>query len=271
MEYTFTDIRTDQTSTDSQRHNGTGRYIVDLSPNRNLTFAGSYSDIEYDSLFFPTAEYAVASVGYAQTSNELDLDVKVGYNWYDRTGRGTADDPAYDAAIAWRPVAGSTFTLSGSHQITDQSQSLGERGSDITDENTNINAAFKETLGRLGYTQQLGRTNTLSLETYYGREKYADDVPRSNTRVGVRAGFDRVMTSTTTFNAYAELSNRDFKDQQDDQDELRAGLGIDHRIGRALTLNFGARYEKRKASTSRSYDEWVGTIRIAYTILGARR
>ena len=271
IEYTFTDIKADETSTDSQRHNGTGRYLIDLSPNRRVTVLGAHSDIDYIDSLFPDATYSKATLGFTQTSSEVDLDVNAGYNWYDRDGRGKEDDPAFDATLTWRAVPGSTFTLSGSHGITDQSQSLSERGTEGVDENTDINAAFKETIGRFSYIQQLGSTNTLEFSANYGREKYADDSPRSNTRVGGGAAFRRAMTPRMDFDLYADFSNRDFEDQLDDQDELRAGANLRYRVGRALSLNLGARFEKRDAARTESYEEWIGSLQVLYTVWGADR
>lgn len=269
LEYTFTDIHADETQTDSRRHNGTGRYIVDLSPRRSLTLLGTYSDIEYDTNQYSDAEYAQASVGYQQISDTLDFNVTVGYNWYERSGRGDTDDPTYEASLTWRPQAGTAFTLSGSHQITDQSQNLGEGGSGIVNDNSGTTAAFKETLADVSLDQVVGRANNISLSAFYNKQEYAEDVLLSNEQVGVRGTFSRNMTPRTTFDLYAEFSNRDFDDQGDDQDELRAGANLRHRIGRSVSLNLGARYEKRDASTTQSYQEWIGSAQILWTFWGA--
>ncbi len=277
LEYLFRDIHANRTQTDSQRHNGTLRYLMGLSENRTLVALGTYSNIEYEGLF-PDAEYTVASLGYLQDSGTVELEINVGYNWYEREGRGTTGDPIYSGSLSWAATPTATFTLSGSQMITDQSSDLASGGT--ASDTTDINAAFEETRADIGYTQLLG-ANTLTLGGYWTKQDYADDVaqatgrPLTNTQKGVRADFRRNLTRTTTFDLYADFSNRDFPDVGDligdDQDELRAGFRVDHRLGRSLDLNWGVRYEKRDALTTMSYDEWIGSIQIYWTFWGARR
>ena len=267
LEYLYRDVHTTRTETDSQRHNGTLRYSLGLSPNRSLLTTLTYSDINYEGPF-PDAEYAIASVGYSQTSGDFDLDLTFGYNWYDRVGRGSTSDPTYQAAINWRATGNVSFSLKGSRLITDQGSGLASGSS--ASENTGINAAFEETTGSLGYNHVVG-PNSWDLEGYWTRQEYAEDVPLSNTRVGGRFNFSRSLTRTTNLNAFVDVSNRDFKDELDDQDEIRAGLRIDRRLGRSLSLNLGVRYEKRDAATTVSYDEWIGSIQLYWTFWGAQR
>lgn len=277
LEYLFRDVHTTRTQTDSQRHNGSLRYLMGLSENRTLVATGTYSDIEYEGPF-PNAEYTVASLGYLQESGPVDLEITVGYNWYERDGRGKTSDPMYSGSLTWEATATATFTLTGSQVITDQGSDLSSGGT--AGESSDINAAFKETTGSIDYTQLLG-ANTITLGGYWTQQKYAEDVseaigrPLTNTRTGARVDFHRDLNRTTTFDLYADFANRDFPDQGavigDDQDELRAGFRVDHRLGRSVNLNWGVRYEKRDAQTTMSYDEWIGSIQIYWTFWGARR
>jgi hypothetical protein len=267
IEYLFRDSQASRTETDSQRHNGTLRYLMGLSENRALVAAGTYSDIEYEGPF-PDAEYAVVTLGYLQEAGPIDLEINVGYNWYERDGRGRTDDPMYSGSLTWEATPTATFTLTGSRMITDAGSGLSS--GDTASENTGINAAFEETTGRIGWDQTLG-ANTITLGGYWTRQEYAEDIPLTNTRVGGRFDYRRSLTRTTTFQLYADLSNRDFRDEGDDQDELRTGFRVDHRLGRSLNLNWGVRYEKRDAVTTESYEEWIGSIQIYWTFWGARR
>ncbi len=267
FEYLFRDVNASETQTDSQRHNGTLRYLLGLSDNRTLIAVGTYSDIEYEGPF-PDAEYSMATIGYQQETGTLELEINIGYNWYERDGRGRTSDPMYSGSLTWEATPTSTFSLTGSRMITDLGSGLGS--GDSASENTNVNAAFEETTGDLTYTQVLG-ANTFTLGGFWTRQEYAEDVPLTNTRVGGRFGFQRNLTRTTRMDAYAELSNNDFSDQGDDQDEIRAGFRVTHRIGRSLNLNWGGRYEERDAETTESYEEWIGEIQILWTFWGARR
>ncbi len=265
IEYLFRDVHTTETSTDSQRHNGTLRYLLGLSENRTLVAAGTYSDIEYEGIF-PHAEYAVATIGYLQDSGPVVLEINLGYNWYEREGRGETDDPMFSGSITWEARPSTTFSLIGSRMITDAGSGLAS--GDSASENTGINAAFEETIGTLSATQSVG-ANTFTLSGYYTRQEYAEDIPLTNTLIGGRLEYRRDLTRTTTLLASADLSNRDFRDR-DDQDELRAAFRVEHRLGRSLNLNWGVRYEKREAQTTQSYDDWIGSIQIYWTFWGAR-
>ncbi len=267
FEYVFRDVRRSRTNADSQRHNGTVRYLLGLSDNRGLVLQGTYSDIEYEGIF-PDADYTVAAVGYVQSSGPVELELSVGYNWFDRVGRGQTSNPFYDGTVTWQATSTVAFSASVGQMITDQGSGLAS--GDTAYEDTRINAAFEETLGSLGYRHVLG-ANTLALEGYWIRQEYADDVPLSNTRTGARLDFARTMTRTTTLTGYADFSNRDFSDVGDDQDELRAGFRLEHRIGRSLSFNWGLRYEKRNAQVTPSYEEWIGSVQIYWTFLGASR
>ena len=269
FEYMYTDISASSTQTDSTRNSGIGRYILGLSANRSVRLETTYSDIEYDGPF-PNAKYWLATIGYSQTGDQLDLDVYYGHNWYDRGGRGDTDDPSYGIDLTWRSTATSTFVLNAAERITDQSSELtGDVGDDPLGENTNTTAAFKETDASLDYTQLFGRTS-MTIGVYYAEEQYADDIPLSNDGYGVRAGLTRNLTRNATLDLSADFSNRNYDDQNDEQDEIRANLAVTHRIGRALDLIWGFRYEDRSADISQSYDEWAGYVRIYYRVWGAQ-
>jgi hypothetical protein len=267
IEYLFRDVNVTITPTDSQRHNGTLRYLVGLSENRALIAAGTYSDIEYEGPF-PDAEYSVVSLGYLQESGPVEFELSVGYNWFERDGRGRRNDPMFSGSLTWQATPTATFTLTGSRMITDQGTGLAS--GDSAFENTDLNAAFEETTGAISYSQIMG-ANTITLGAYWTRQEYADDVPLTNTWVGGRVDFRRALTRTTDLSAYADLSNRDFRDQGDDQDQLRAGFLVEHRLGRSLNLNWGARYEEWDAVAAESFKEWIGSVQVYWTFWGARR
>ena len=267
FEYSFHDINANQTRTDSKRHNATARYLVGLSANRGLQMETTYSNIEYEGLF-PDAQFLIASIGYSQTSRMLDLDINVGYNWYDREERGGTGDPTYQAALTWRPTPTATLAANAFHGIVDQSTSLDGTGSAV--ENTGINAAFVETRGDLDLSQSFGRT-LLTIGGYWVQEEYANDVPLDNSRIGGRVALSRNLTRRTSLTITGDYSNRDFRDQGDEQDEVRADLRASHRINRSLELSGTVSFQKRAAQTSRSYEEWRSGLALYYTFWGASR
>ena len=263
FEYAYQDTRTNRTETNSSRHNGTARYLAGLSPNRSMNLVVSYSDINYDGLL-PEAEFLIATIGYQQTSDALDLNVSIGHNWYKRDPLPTADDPTYNATLTWRAGGSTTISAEAFYGISDQSTS------DTGNGNTGINAAFNETRGDLTLTQALGGRTNLTLGTFWGRQEYRI-VPRDNESIGANIGLSRDLNRTTSVSIDASYQNRDFTDQVDDQDEWHGNVAVRHQIGRKLTFNWGVRYERREAVTTRNYEEWVGTLQLHYTFWGAGR
>ena len=65
------------------------------------------------------------------------------------------------------------------------------------------------------------------------------------------------------------FSERDFTGQGDDQESFEAGIRVNHQIGRSLDFSWGANYDKRRATTSTSFDEWRASLSISYTFVGA--
>lgn len=267
LEYLYRDISSSESLTDSQRNEGTIRYLVGLSKSRELSFEGTYSDIQYEGPF-PDADYQVVLLGYDQSGGTVDLMIRLGYNWFDRAGRGSADNPAYDGRLTWHVDGNVDVILSGSQRITDQGSDLASGGSAV--ENTDTNAAFEQTQVSLGYQQRFG-PNTIAFEAYRDRQEYASDVPLTNTRTGARAVYTRNVRRNVDLTVSVDFSNRDYVDQNDDQDELRSAITVAHRFGRSLVMNWGARYEKRDTTMSSSYDVWYADIRLEWTFFDSIR
>ena len=115
-----------------------------------------------------------------------------------------------------------------------------------------------------------GRT-ILTSEGYWVQQEYAKDVPYDNARIGGRIGLSRDLTRRTSLTIGAGYSNRDFPDQGDDQDELRANFLASYRISRSLEFNWTVRFEKRIAQSTRGYEEWISGLQFRYTFWGAAR
>ncbi len=271
LEYAFLDIKANRTQTDSSRNNGTISYNLALSANDSIELKTTYSDISYQGIF-PDATSTIATLGYLKTTGDLELDIKFGHNWYDREGRGKSDDSTYELTLAWRLSADSTLSFNAFQGIVDQSSRLtSNSGSDgQANENSGVNAAFNETRGSLTYRQIIGRT-TFDLNGYWTQEKYAKDIPLDSDRYGFRLSVSRNLTSRTSVNLNIDYVSRDFVDRGDKQDEARANFRVTHRLGRALSLDWGASYERRKSQTNFSYEEVIASVKISYTFESARR
>ena len=89
-----------------------------------------------------------------------------------------------------------------------------------------------------------------------------------NQSFGIR--INRRLTPRVAFSLDGEFGNRDFSDEGDDQDEIRANLSINWEAGRRLTFALGVRYEDREGDSSFSnYEELIGSVSVYYRLLGA--
>lgn len=267
LEYAYTDRHSTDTQTDSRRHSGTITYTLASSQTSRFQLQTSYSDITYDGIF-PDGNTGIATFNYDTHTRKLDLAINVGHNWFDRDGRGSTDDSTYNVVILWRASSSSTVTFNASSAIVDQSTRL-TGGTGPINENTGINAAFKEIRGDLSLLQEWGRTR-LTLRGYWAKEEYAPDIPLDNDRFGFNIGLSRRLTQNTSVFLDLGFSNRDFKDQGDDQDEFTAKFRINHQIGRTIDFNYGADYIDRESDSIHGFDEWRAVLEIRYTFVGSR-
>lgn len=272
FEYLFTDVRAEETNTDSQRHTGTARYILRMSAARGITFESSFTDIDFDNPFAPDIESWRHSVTYRQTGANLQLSLTGGYNRFDRDlDRDTVDGGMFNVDLGWQRGA-SRLSLSGGQQLRDNSSRLtGATGfGEFIREDTDLNEAFTETLGRLTWSQSFGRTN-LGLSVFASKEDY-EDVARDSERVGVSLTLSRQLNRRTTMEARFAATNRKFDDQMQAFDEYNGSLRLTRELGRALNVSLGVVYEERNGDGDAGTDfrEWIYSIGIAYTVLGAR-
>lgn len=270
VDYRYLVDSRDVTNEDSQRHNGTLRYLLGLSANRNLVLLSTYSDISYDDR--DDASQLTATIGYQQSGSDIDVDVNVGYSEFDRDDADTVDGAIYNASVTWRASGSSSLTFFGNRGIQDQSSGFSNREDfdDPLPEDSDTNDVFTESRAELRWQQALGQSTTLSLNAFVSDEDY-EDVPQDSTRYGGGISFSRDLTRTTSVDAGFTYSNREFDLGDDEQDEYLVRLNVRHRIGRALSINWGATYEDRDADVSRSYDETTFQIGLSYQLLGARR
>ena len=187
--------------------------------------------------------------------------------------RDDVDGLIFDLDFTWQAGANTVVGISGSQQIRDRSTELGRGRSDFGDSvnvNSDLNEVFTETLAEISLTRTIGRSQ-IGVRAFAAQEDY-EDIPRDNDRTGVGLTFARDLTPLTTLKASIELGTREFDDQNEEFDEVRGNVQLIWRAGRRLTVSLGVQYEDREADTlgTREYDEWIGSIGVSYTILGAR-
>jgi len=208
---------------------------------------------------------------WAQTSSATELSLTAGYTTMSRTlDRDDVDSPVIDLSLTWDVGPNTELSLSGGLDIRDQSTTLtggtgfGQSGST----NSDLNEVFTNTRGELALTQAFGRTN-VTLFARYDDEDYEEALrDNENQSFGIR--INRRLTPRVAFSLDGEFGNRDFSDEGDDQDEIRANLSINWEAGRRLTFALGVRYEDREGDSSFSnYEELIGSVSVYYRLLGA--
>jgi hypothetical protein len=268
LEYVYVETTASDTQSDSERHNGTLSYTLGSSTNSSMQLQTTHSKISYSG-FFPDATFTIATLNYAKVVRDLELDVKLGHNWFDRSDRGKTDDSSYDVAVLWHVSSLSTVNFSAFYGIVDQSRNLPGNGGTVN-ENTGINAAFNESRGSLSLTQKWGRT-TLTFGGDWTKQEYAPDVPLDNDRIGFKFALFRNLTRTVDATVDIEVVSRDFIDQGDDQDEIEVNFRFKHKLGQTLSLSWGGDYIKRESNTNTSFEEWQASLELRYTFIGARK
>jgi hypothetical protein len=268
LEYAYIKTKASNTQTDSVRNNGTLSYTFGSTAISNMQLQSTHSKISYSGPF-PDATLTLATFNYVKRNRNLEMDLKLGHNWFDRTGRGKTDDGSYDVAVLWHTSNLSTVSFSAFYGIVDQSGNLSGSGGTVN-ENTGVNAAFNETRGSLSLTQKWGRT-TLTFTGDWTKQQYAQDVPLDNDRVGFRFGLLRNLTRTADATVDVNFVRRNFVDQGDDQEDITAKIRFNHKVSHTLNFNWGGEYVKRESITSTSFDEWRVSLGLSYTFVGARK
>jgi hypothetical protein len=273
FEYMYSDVAVTRTDSDSQRHSGTMRYLINLSSVRNVTFSGSQSRVEFDNPFAPKLDVSVGSVTYNQVGSSTELSATGGYNLTRRSqGQSDVKGPQFDATALWNATADAFIEVRASHQITDLSSNL-NLGSTVSregvQEDSDLNAVFKETLASVTLGRPIGNSQ-ISLTVDALRENY-EDVPRDNDRLLARLGFARNLNPLTTFTASIETGRRKYDDEDLDVDHVRGSVHFTRQITQRLSGTIGADYDEWDSDgDGRSYQEWTGRASLNYTLLDRR-
>ena len=227
--------------------------------------------MNFDNPFSADLKTLTTTVAYRQTGTTLDMELTAGYSDFDRDGLDSVSGGIYLFDLTWRRSPTSSLSLIGGESIRDSSSELtsgGGGGGETSPDNSELNEVFTERRAELSWSQEIGQTRA-TLGGFYREENY-EDVPRDNDVTGVSLRLSRDLSRRTSLAAFVEFSNRDFTDEGDSQDELRAELNLTQRIGYRLALHAGVRYEDRDADLTESYSEWLASIGLSYTFWGNR-
>ena len=272
FQYLYGDVQAEETDTDSIRHTGIARYIIQSSASRSITIEAINNQVQYENPSAPDIDAWTGQMIWAQTSSATELSLTAGYTTMSRTlDRDDVDSPVIDLSLTWDVGPNTQLSLSGGLDIRDQSTTLtgGSAGfGEANSTNSDINEVFINTRGALALTQIFGRTN-VTLSVGYDDEDY-EEALRDNESVTFGVGIGRQLTPRTSFSLDADFINREFSDEGEDLDEIRANMRVVWEAGRRLSFALGVRYEEREGDFGfNNYEELIGSISVFYRLLGA--
>lgn len=272
LEYMYSDVRVDETDTDSERHTGAARYIISLSSLRTLTFEATNTDVDFDNPLAPDLDTWVGSAAFAHEGGNVVYSLMGGYNRTSRTqGRDDVDGAIFAASAEWLASVNTSLAVEGSRAIRDSSSTLLTGGGgfgDEIDEDTDLNEVFTETRGQVSLNHRIG-PNEFVLSAAASEEDY-EDALRDSERVGLRLEARRNINPRTTFTAFAEVGTREFVDEGEEFDEIAAAIELSRQMSRRFQITLSGLYDERESDDplARSYDEWIGRLTLTYRLVG---
>jgi hypothetical protein len=275
LEYLYSDVRVEETDTDSERHTGAARYLINLSAIRSVEFEARFTDVDFDNPLAPDLETRVGSVTFVHAGGNVNYSLMGGYNQTRRTqGRDDVDGGIFTAGIEWLVSADTSLELEASRDIRDSSSTLLTGGggfADSIDEDTDLNEVFIESRGRVSLIHRIG-ANELSVSLSASEEDY-EDVSRDSERVSLRLQARRDINPRTTLSAFIDVGTREFVDEGVEFDEITAAVELSRRLSRRFGLSLAALYNERDSDdpSAISYDEWVGRLTLTYNLVGPSR
>jgi hypothetical protein len=274
ISYLYSDLRAEETDTDSHRHTGTAQYVVELSPIRTLTLAASNTRVQFDNPVAPDLDVRLGEVTFDHRGNRLEYTLTGGYNETRRNqDRDTVDGAVGELSVRWNATSETSLQLAASRRIVDHASRL-TTGildfGDSVDEDTDLNEVFTETMGRVALASRLGN-NDVVLALSAGEEDY-EDALRDSERQAVSATLGRDLTPRTSLRAVVEFGRRKFTDEDDEYDEIRGTLELTRQMTRRFEVVLGVHYDERdpRGDGGFAYDEWVGRLQLRYHLLGGR-
>ena len=272
IEYLYTDVTANRTETDSQRHSGSLRYVMNVSSTRTVTLTGSNIQVEFDDALAADLDTTIASATLAQRGAHADYVFTAGYNRTEREDRDDVDGPIFDLGVTWRATPLTIVTLQAAHRITDRSGELLDRIGgldDAIDEDTDLNEVFTQSRATVTVSRPLGN-NQVSLVMLADREDY-EDVLRDNERRSGTLNISRALNPLTTATASLGIGRREFTDEGRQQNEYRASLGLSRQLSPRFDLRIGASYDEWDADDpERSFKDWVGSVSLSYLLFDRR-
>jgi len=267
--YTYGITNSEETQTDSSRHTGTASYVVPLSPTRQVSLQGSYSDVNFDDEFSPDYESQSGTLRYTSTTRILELGMSAGYQTTKRDiSREDVDGfiGSFNALFNLTDVTSISFDASRSIQ---DNFDAGARGTtsiiDDLPDRTDTNEVFTNDRFSVGADTTLG-SNQIGSSIYLSRRDYENEIEDEESR-GVTFSISRSLNPSTTLSLDASREYREFEDTNRDETFSRARIRYSIDRWEALGLSFSVAYTERESDqASVEYEEWIGAVTISYIL-----
>jgi len=262
---------------DSERIGAALRLFKDIGPTRTLSLNLQGQDVDLDSnALGPDYQRLDAFARYTQLLNRFDLELDLGYSWYQPDVGSDRTSPLVRGMVGWRASERSRFDLVAARRFSDTAEALlGQVGGAgtvpslpplvIIGGETVDSATYEETSVEFGYAYN-GVRGDFGIRPYWRELDYIDDIGPDQTGRGVLATASWLLRPTWTLTGDARYERLDF-DLTDVETTTRlASLWLrksftPHWSGR---LGF-SRYERDSDEAGQSADQNVVYLAVTYT------
>ena len=258
----------DNPAFDSDRFSAALRAIRDLDTTRTLSGSLEATEVDYDVGDVNDYVRYDAYASYGARLRSIDATVDVGYSRVEPEGPRESDSaPLFRTRLAWRPTARSTLDLAASHAIADAAQDLMVLETDDgTPQVPIVPDLYRQQRVEFGYQYQGARFDA-RVRPYYQRVKYLDRAAQPPDESGRGGVLDLGMRlrPLTRLSFVAALDRRDIGTLDRVDEDLSAGLFLDHSFTRHWQGTLGVQHRRRDSNdAAQEYAENVVVVGFSF-------
>jgi hypothetical protein len=262
---------------DSERIGAALRVFKDIGPTRTLSLNLQGQDVDLDdNSIGPDYQRLDAFARYTQLLNRFDLELDLGYSWYQPDVGSDRTSPLVRGLVGWRASERSRFDLVATRQFSDTAEALlGQVGGVgtvptvpplvIIGGETVDSATYEETSVEFGYAYN-GVRGDFGIRPYWRELDYIDDIGPDQTGRGVLATASWLLRPTWTLTGDARYERLDF-DLTDVETTTRlASLWLRKSFTPRWSGRLGySRYERDSDEAGQSADQNIVYLAVTYT------